>query len=227
MGELKNPRHEAFARLIALGKSRAHAFLEAGYTVNPANPDRRNPVAAKRGSALYTKHADIQARVAEIEAELSASALAKAAVDRDYVVKELKLNHERCTGAVPVLDRRGQETGQFKIDASGSNRALELLGKEVGMFKEQFNPGNLDDKIANMTVLEVRNAIRAAATEVGLRMVEMNDEQLRDFIYVNAPRVGLRVVEARADDHGSGQAAEDRSVPAVSQASGVSPARRH
>ena len=47
--------------------------------------------------------------------------------------------------------------------------------------------------IEGMSTEEIRTYIRTAATEVGLRMVDMNDDELRDFIVRNAERVGLHV----------------------------------
>jgi phage terminase small subunit len=39
--------------------------------------------------------------------------------------------------AEPARDAKGQETGEFQFQASGANRALELLGRELGMFRDQ------------------------------------------------------------------------------------------
>ena len=43
---------------------------------------------------------------------------------------------------------------------------------------------------------ELRAFVRTAASEVGLRTVEMNDDEIRDFIMRNAERVGLQVAPA-------------------------------
>jgi phage terminase small subunit len=45
----------------------------------------------------------------------------------------------------PVLDREGNPTGDYRFDAAGANRALELLGRRLRMWddKEQpSQPGN-------------------------------------------------------------------------------------
>ena len=35
---------------------------------------------------------------------------------------------------VPVLDRQGKPTGEYTFQGNLANKALELLGKELGMF---------------------------------------------------------------------------------------------
>jgi phage terminase small subunit len=48
----------------------------------------------------------------------------------------------------PVLDAEGKQTGEFRYQGAVANRALELLGKEIGMFidrSEQGKPGEFSD----------------------------------------------------------------------------------
>ena len=40
--------------------------------------------------------------------------------------------------AVPVLDRDGNPMGSYNFNASGANRALELMGKHLGMFIDKI-----------------------------------------------------------------------------------------
>jgi len=218
MPKLNNPRWEKFAKCTATGMKRPDAYEAAGYKAS------NRKAASKRGVNLYSKP-QIKGRVAELEEDLREDTLSQAEIDRSYVLTNLKQNSERAQQAVPMVDRSGNTTGEFKLDTSASNRALELMGKEVGMFQDRFDTEGLDAKIKDMTTLEVRAAIRAAATDVGLRMVEMDDEQLRTFILINAPRVGLRCVEEIPADPGSGEASEDRGVPAIPEAGGIPPIR--
>ena len=56
-------------------------------------------------------------------------------------------NVERAMQAQPVLDAKGVPTGEYRYEGSVANRALELLGKEQGMFvdrKEIGKPGAFD-----------------------------------------------------------------------------------
>lgn len=53
-----------------------------------------------------------------------------------YVGNRLVENVERAMQAVPVLDREGNEIGEWTYQGQVANRGLELLGREVGMFAE-------------------------------------------------------------------------------------------
>ena len=56
---------------------------------------------------------------------------------KQYVQMNLRVVAERCMQVEPVLDAKGQPTGDYKFDASGANTALKLLGQTIGMFKEE------------------------------------------------------------------------------------------
>lgn len=80
-----------------------------------------------RGNAIRLKAKEsVAARVAEIQA----SAAEKAALTRSWVMRRLAEN-----------EREAAASGQF----AASNKAIELIGKELGMFverKEQGAPGD-------------------------------------------------------------------------------------
>lgn len=59
-------------------------------------------------------------------------------VNAAYVLGSLKEVAERSMEAVPVCDSEGNETGVYRFNASGANKALELLGKHVGIFTEKL-----------------------------------------------------------------------------------------
>lgn len=58
---------------------------------------------------------------------------------QERVVNRLKENVERAMQAMPVLDQEGNETGQYVYQGQVENRALELLGRQLGMF-----PGKIE-----------------------------------------------------------------------------------
>lgn len=68
-------------------------------------------------------------RMSEIEKKLGLS--------KDWVLERLASNVERCRQAEPVLDKEGNVTGEYKFDAAGSNKALELLGRHYKMFTDR------------------------------------------------------------------------------------------
>jgi hypothetical protein len=58
------------------------------------------------------------------------------ALSRGWVIGKLKANAERAMQGVSVVDRWGVATGVYRYEGSVANKALELLGKELGMFKD-------------------------------------------------------------------------------------------
>lgn len=74
-------------------------------------------------------------------------------MDEDWVMMQLRNVYDRCMQNEPVygagsevLDEDGNPTGEmtplyFKFDASGSTKALELIGKHMKMFSDKTSAG--------------------------------------------------------------------------------------
>ena len=144
MAKLDNPRWEKFCELTATGHKRGDAYLAAGYTA------KTRQVATKRGVALFAR-AQVKARVIELETTLRDNSIARAELDREWVLRGLKANIERAGQLKPVLNRRGEATGQYKYEPSAVNRGYELVGKELGMFAERLVLNDLDKEIEGMS----------------------------------------------------------------------------
>lgn len=75
----------------------------------------------------------------------------KAEVDAAWVLCQAVNVYERCMQAVPVMARspggKMIETGEFKFDAAGAAKALEMIGKHraVNAFKETIELTGKDD----------------------------------------------------------------------------------
>lgn len=59
------------------------------------------------------------------------------AVTAEEVVRLLRKAVERGFADIPVLDREGSETGEYRNDLPSAIRATELLGKTIGVFVER------------------------------------------------------------------------------------------
>jgi phage terminase small subunit len=125
---LRNARHERFAQGLAEGKCADEAYQAAGY-----KPDRGH------ASRLAT-NGSIVARVAEIQA----IAVEKVGLTKEWVIERLIENANRAMQGVQVLDKDGKPTGEWKYDGAVANRALELLGKEQGMFVDRTVNENVE-----------------------------------------------------------------------------------
>ena len=119
MGVLHNPRHEQFARLVAAGQRPPQAYTAAGY---------QSSTAYTCGPRLLKKPA-VQARVAELGEAAATSSVTGAAIDREFVLAQLKDNALKA---------------KQECQWAASNRALELLGKELGIFVDRRLPWDGD-----------------------------------------------------------------------------------
>jgi hypothetical protein len=141
MPAIPNARHELFAQNIVKGMTSRDAYRAAGFK---SDSDAATDASASR---LLSS-----AKVSERIMELQAKAADETVLTKAWVIERLIRNVERAMTAEPVLDREGKPTGEYTYQGSVANRALELLGKEQGMFvdrKEVGKPGqfeNLDNK---------------------------------------------------------------------------------
>lgn len=164
MPVLRNQRHERFAQEIAKGQSATAAYETAGGKKN------------RRYASELGHRPDISARVAEIlsgrermHAQATAKAVERVALTKEWVLAKLIENAERALQARQATDDDGKPLGDFKYEGTVANRALELLGKELGMFidrKEVRNVGEFDD-ISDLA--ELRRRLVERAEELGER----------------------------------------------------------
>ena len=102
-------------------------------------------------------------------------------------------------GLIPEPPRRS--SGYRQYEPSAVNRGYELFSQELGMFAERFLFEDLDRELDGMGPEELHAFVRSVAMEVGLRMVDMSDDETREFILKHAERVGLRVEPAPTHQH--------------------------
>ncbi|PGH52757.1 hypothetical protein CRT60_22690 [Azospirillum palustre] len=112
MAALTNTLHERFAQNVARGLNGTKAAVEAGYGPNNA---------AAQACKLQ-KRDDVKERIAELRAASERAVVQEIAADRAWVMQKLVANVD---GA--------QAAGNL----NAMNRALELIGKELGMFVDR------------------------------------------------------------------------------------------
>ena len=119
------PKQRLFLKEWAIDKNASEAYKRA-YKYKGNNAHVLGPaLLAKLGKAGYV---EFEIKAQEKRTEITA----------DYVLSSLKEVAERCKQAIPVMmkDENGNmvETGEYKFDSTGANRALELLGKNLKLF---------------------------------------------------------------------------------------------
>ena len=134
---LSDAQHERFCRLMAEGKvSQGQAYLDAGYQCSSLD-------IASAAATRLLKNVKVAARIQTLQEQVARLAT----LDASYVLSGLMTN---------------AEDARAKKDYASSNRAFELLGKSLNLFKdgvvpEDKTPYELPD-FSKMTPDEIREA---------------------------------------------------------------------
>jgi phage terminase small subunit len=122
----------------------AAAYLRAGYKCS-------EDAARVNASRLLTND-NVKAEIATRQAQLQQ----ESNISVQWVLTSFKSIAERCMQAEEVKDRDGNGTGEYKFDSSGANKALENIGKYLGMFTDKVRmdvSGGLDSTTTDLTGL--------------------------------------------------------------------------
>lgn len=139
MPALENPKHERFAQELAKGKTADEAYVIAGYKKN-----RGNASTLKQDQSILDRVSDLLSEREVIHAQATADAIKSTALTKEWVIETLKENVARAMQAVEVKRADGEATGEYQYQGSVANRALELLGKELGMFVDRAVTENVN-----------------------------------------------------------------------------------
>lgn len=139
MPELKNPQQELFCREYIVDYNGRQAAIRAGYSERSA---------ASTASRLTTND-DILARVRELQKEQ----MERLSLNADMVILEILDTYRSCRQGTPVLQRnkstgKWEESGIYQFDSHGALKALEMLGKHLGVFEKK--PAGSDKEDSNL-----------------------------------------------------------------------------
>ncbi len=101
------------------------AAIRAGYSEKTAN---------EQGSQNLAK-LSIQKVISNLKKERSE----RISLTSDWVLNRFKDISDRCVQAEPVMimvDGKLIESGEYKFDSSGANKATEMIGKHLGIFEK-------------------------------------------------------------------------------------------
>src|SRR5215204_5822036 len=137
-----NERQNKFVWHIIEGKSAKEAYIAAGYKA-------RGNSAETKASRLVRK-GQVQDALARAREELAERTL----ITKGYVMQNLREVAQRCMVGVEIYDKEGNPTGVWQFNPQGANKALELMGKELGMFKDKLEHSGSLPPISQITVVK-------------------------------------------------------------------------
>lgn len=117
-------KQAAFIDHYILDYNGTQAAIRAGYSVQYAGQQ----------AFQLLSDPEIQAQIKERRAKLAKDT----GVDVDWVTRKAQQIADRCMQAEPVLIFNGEEwveSGEYKFDSSGANKALDTIAKIVGAYK--------------------------------------------------------------------------------------------
>ncbi len=150
-------KQEAFARELLKGTNQSAAYRE----VFPQSRKWKDKTVHEKASRLAGK---VRARVEQLKEEAANAAK----LDRAWVLNQLHKVVARCMQIKPVYVSV-QPTGEYVFNAMGANKALELLGKELGMFVERRENTNAVYHISDEPMTEDEWAERFASGPQNVR----------------------------------------------------------
>ena len=135
------PKQEMFVKEYLVDLNATQAAIRAGYSKKTAD---------RIGPELLGKTC-----VARAIGEANQKRADKLELSAEWVLENLKNVAVRCQQAEPVMAfdynaKEMVETGEYQFDSKGANRALELIGKHLGIFEDKLRlSGSMGVKIVD------------------------------------------------------------------------------
>ena len=145
------PKRERFVEEYLVDLNATQAATRAGYS--PKTAQQQGSRLLNRPEVRAAIDAAIERRTERVE------------INQDYVLRGLVENFERSmqhrkvrATASSAGDSEGAVVGDYRYDGSVANKALELLGRHLGMFKDNVNLNVNEDLV--QAIRDGRNRAR-------------------------------------------------------------------
>jgi len=124
----RNNRHELFSREYVIDYNGTQAAIRAGYSKKTAHVQ----------ASELLKNPKVLARIKELQKEQTE----RLAITADWVVHQLVDVVKKSKEPEPVMKwdpdhKKLVESGEYTFDSKGATKALELLGKHLGMYTDK------------------------------------------------------------------------------------------
>lgn len=141
-------QQERFCQEYLKDLNAKQSTIRAGYSDNPES-------AEVQGSRLLG-NAKVKARIQQLMDQRSL----RTQLTADKILMDIEDVRIRCMQGEPVLDREGNETGEWKFEAHAALKASELQGKHLKMFTDKVeHSGHLAHKFETLSDVELDQRI--------------------------------------------------------------------
>ena len=120
MSELEE-KQKMFCKEYLVDFNGTQAAIRAGYSKKTAN-EQASRLLAKVNVQTYLK-------------QLIEKRNERTKITQDEVIADIIKVKDRCMQNEAVLDKEGNETGMYKFDSNGANKALDMLMKHTGGYE--------------------------------------------------------------------------------------------
>lgn len=140
MTDKVNNKHELFCREYIVDYNGTQAAIRAGYSKKTAHVQ----------ASTLLKNPKVLTRVRELQKEQTE----RLVISQDWVIQQLVDVVEKCLKPVEVMEwdyeaKEMRGTGTFTFDSKGATKALELLGKHLGMYTDKMEVSTAGVTILN------------------------------------------------------------------------------
>lgn len=174
-------KQKIFIERVMAGDTQVDAYRAAYDCSAMANPT------IYRHSSMLMLNEKVRTEIEKLRSEQDQQRSVVAKLNREWVLERLMKNARLSLGEEPAKVKRlvrGEvvEVETHVIDQSAANRALELLGKELRMFRDQIEIGGVGE-FDTMTTAELRRVVIEEAAIVmrdGVPTVELIENKTED-----------------------------------------------
>ena len=152
---LRDPAHEAFCRAMVTSKDPTTAWRIAYNKGKKAQP-------GKRLHELLTDPS-IERRMQFLQEMTAEKVTTRVSLQESYIIDGMQNLFERCMQIDRILDRNGVATGEFKFDSSGAGKALDMMAKTAGLYREKRQASDTE----NQTDEQLLESVRDLSSKLG------------------------------------------------------------
>lgn len=144
---LRNTRREAFCQYVSNGETNVRAYSSAGYSAKSAHV---NAVKLKDLEEVANRIEYLVAQRTKKHVEVMEATITKLGLSKQWVMEKLLAIHNQAMDGDPIVAKRDNEDEiiGYRKNFMAATKAVELIGKEFGMFVTTVKTDESDPLLA-------------------------------------------------------------------------------